>query len=39
MDEAQNFVQTFPFSRLREKVPDRADEGVGPSGGSTSGEP
>ncbi|MFZ5675838.1 MAG: hypothetical protein ACOZAM_23000, partial [Pseudomonadota bacterium] len=28
--------QIFPFSRLREKVPDRADEGVGQSGGSSS---
>ncbi|MFZ5678024.1 MAG: xanthine dehydrogenase accessory protein XdhC [Pseudomonadota bacterium] len=29
---------SFPFSRLREKVPDRADEGVGSARGSSSRE-
>ncbi len=38
MDETQTFIQIFPFSRLREKVPDRADEGVGSARVSSSGE-
>jgi hypothetical protein len=28
---ARHCLHHFPFSRLREKVPDRADEGVGPT--------
>ena len=29
--ERRHCLHHFPFSRLREKVPDRADEGVGPT--------
>jgi hypothetical protein len=32
------FHPSFPFSRLREKVPDRADEGVGSTRIGFSGE-